>query len=990
MESAPQRVGVRFNRRSILRGVGIGVLLVSMLLGYAPPGTSVAIHAGAPSAGGAPPASLTPAETSVMQAETSLQTGAGPAMGRALSCGGSLAASSSCSPATASPRADSIINGDWVNVTSSLFTGAAVPEAVYVTSMCYDAADGYVLAFGGYNDATEVTADTWTYQNGSWTELFPANAPPARTGAQLAYDPADQEVVLFSGYDYNAGSFVNDTWTYHAGNWTQLSYTVGPEERWRGGFAYDAETGYMVLTGGTDSAGTALMDTWAFSNNTWTDLTSKITGGAPGLYRTTMTYDDFDHEIVLFGGSSNSASATDETWVYQNLTWSEVHSTNSPADRVYPSLGYDPARDAVIMTGGSPDSGTGTPFSDTWSFQNGNWTELDPATSAPATAYTQLVWDPMGGYMLEYGGYTNTEFLYNTWTFNSPIVVWANISPATPDAGKLTAINLTVVSKLTGLSTYFDGLPGGCTSENVLNLSCTPTEPGNFTLLVGANDTMGDNASANLTLDVRADPAVAGFTYTPAAVDVGFPTWINATVTGGSPPFDYNWTALPPGCSDQDSPSINCTATKSGTFPIAVTVRDSAGVKTSGSSSLTVNALPTINEFVAAPAVFDQGASTTLYANVTAGTAPFTYTWPLLPGGCQSANTSALVCKPIAIGNYRVEAIATDIFGAEVTGNFSVSVVKDLAIGSTGVSESLLDAGQPLTIYVNATTGSGVAPFKYTFSGLPGGCTPVGGARATCTPTAPGSFGIVVSLTDAVGYTATSKPILLTVNPDTVITGFNATPGVTDVSHTVIFTVNATGGDGLYTYSYTGLPSGCDSSDDAVLTCTPLVSGHFTVTATVADSEGVAASANLNLTVGPTFRVFSFVATPSSLAPGSSISLAVTPTGGVAPFTYSYSGLPAGCTSSNTDLLKCTPTATGSFTIRVTVTDQAYAVAVGNVSVSIQKSSTAFLSSGLGLGLIIGIPIIIVVVALLVVLMRRKPAPPAATKAAAPPPSKPT
>lgn len=67
--------------------------------------------------------------------------------------------------------------------------------------------------------------------------------------------------------------------------------------------------------------------------------------------------------------------------------------------------------------------------------------------------------------------------------------------------------------------------------------------------------------------------------------------------------------------------------------------------------------------------------------------------------------------------------------------------------------------------------------------------------------------------------------------------------------------------------------------------------------------------------------ISSFTATPSQMLLGNSTNLTVTATGGRGNLSYAYTGLPAGCATSNTSLLSCTPTAAGTFTIRAFVND---------------------------------------------------------------------
>lgn len=49
--------------------------------------------------------------------------------------------------------------------------------------------------------------------------------------------------------------------------------------------------------------------------------------------------------------------------------------------------------------------------------------------------------------------------------------------------------------------------------------------------------------------------------------------------------------------------------------------------------------------------------------------------------------------------------------------------------------------------------------------------------------------------------------------------------------------------------------------------------------------------------------------------------LSASASGGVPPYVYGWTGLPAGCSSTNTSLLGCTPTSTGTFPVDVTVRD---------------------------------------------------------------------
>jgi hypothetical protein len=55
------------------------------------------------------------------------------------------------------------------------------------------------------------------------------------------------------------------------------------------------------------------------------------------------------------------------------------------------SLTYDPDIGKLVLVGGVTDEGD-TWLGDTWHFQDGEWTEADPATPLPPRAYHQAVY----------------------------------------------------------------------------------------------------------------------------------------------------------------------------------------------------------------------------------------------------------------------------------------------------------------------------------------------------------------------------------------------------------------------------------------------------------------------------------------------------------------------------------------------------------------------------------------------------------------------
>ena len=117
------------------------------------------------------------------------------------------------------------------------------------TSWADDPATGQVVLFGGdqayrTSGPDDVIGSTWTWDGTSWTQLHPATSPPARHNADLIYDAASNEVILFGGYD---GHYLNDTWAWDGTTWTQLHPATSPPPRDTHSLVYDPASQTAIL-----------------------------------------------------------------------------------------------------------------------------------------------------------------------------------------------------------------------------------------------------------------------------------------------------------------------------------------------------------------------------------------------------------------------------------------------------------------------------------------------------------------------------------------------------------------------------------------------------------------------------------------------------------------------------------------------------------------------------------------------------------------------
>ena len=138
--------------------------------------------------------------------------------------------------------------GQWTDWTANTTKS---PGAVAFTAAVYDAAAGYVLMFGGWNYCSASTSQTWTFSRGNWTELTISTQPPGVVYGSLAYDSALGQAVYFGGEESKCAKTYNETWTYSNGTWTDVtSMTVGaPQPDSYTAMAYDPAVGAAVFLG---------------------------------------------------------------------------------------------------------------------------------------------------------------------------------------------------------------------------------------------------------------------------------------------------------------------------------------------------------------------------------------------------------------------------------------------------------------------------------------------------------------------------------------------------------------------------------------------------------------------------------------------------------------------------------------------------------------------------------------------------------------------
>jgi hypothetical protein len=446
-------------------------------------------------------------------------------------------------------------------------------------------------------------------------------------------------------------------------------------------------------------------------------------------------------------------------------------------------------------------------------------------------------------------------------------------------------------------------------------------------------------------------PTISSFTISPNPITLGGSTSLSVTASGGTAPLVYSFGGLPVGCASSNVDPLSCTPTVSGTFDLYANVTDAVGRTASAVGVLTVNPTVigplTISSFTANPVNVSIAWSTTLAVTTTGGTAPLSYIYTHLPPGCSSADASSINCVPTTSGHYNatVEVIDSSTPIQRAWANVSLWVEPappPLTIQSFTANPNPVTAGNPTTVNVTTAGGGGAGWISFHYSGFPSACPGTLASQFTCTPTTSGSYLVSVNASGSATEWAVAS-FTLVVNPASSgnplsLPSFTATPIISEAGTPIEFTATAQGGAKPYTYAYSATGLGCSFGSTGNNTCGTANAGTFTVTATVTDSTGTQATASTSVTIHPDLVLESLTASPTSVPLGQSLAFTAVAQGGLSPYTFSWTSTGTGCTFGSAGNVSCTPTASGTFQVSVTVTDQLSHTAMGSVTITVTSA----------------------------------------------------
>ncbi len=440
------------------------------------------------------------------------------------------------------------------------------------------------------------------------------------------------------------------------------------------------------------------------------------------------------------------------------------------------------------------------------------------------------------------------------FTVNPGLSISSALS-ASPNPVVVTNTTTFSIGATGGTSPYsyaYSGLPPGCGSSNTASLTCTPSGIGTFSVVATVTDAQGRTATSSTSLTVQATPlVVSSFLAVPSSLMVNNSTTFSVTLTGGLAPYVFAYAGLPPGCASANAASLACTPTAIGSYTVSVTVSDSTGQTKQATTTLSVTPRPlVITSFLATPATLMIQNNTTFQVAITGGLGPYSYSYAGLPTGCVSNDSSTLPCAPLAAGLFNVTVTVNDSQGRSESATLTLTVQEGLTVASFTATPSLLKIGAKTTLVVDVSSGN--SPYSYTYYQLPTGCASQNSAVLYCTPTAPGTYAIVVDVRDSAGRIGSSRADVQVVAPLTILS-FRAVPDAITVGESTVLQVSLSGGAAPISYDYTGLPGGCLTHSVASLDCSPTSSGTFNVSVTIQDSLGEKQVSTILLHVAPAY-----------------------------------------------------------------------------------------------------------------------------------------
>lgn len=545
----------------------------------------------------------------------------------------------------------------------------------------------------------------------------------------------------------------------------------------------------------------------------------------------------------------------------------------------------------------------------------------------------------------------------------NPAIVFATTTLNNATVGSNYTKQITAATGGTPVFTYAvasgSTLPAGLVLSSTGELTGKSTAAGNSSFSIIVTDSKGCNATTVFNIVVTDALAIGTVPLPNGTTNVLYPNQTLPAATGGTGPYTYTATNLPPGLVlDPNTHVISGTPTLAGTYPVKVTVTDANGNKITQDYSIIVR-----DPLVLAPATLADGTVGTVYLpqtipTVTGGVANYTYTATGLPNGLTFNNTThEITGTPTLAGTYTVSVTVTDGDGKTVTTPYTILVKDPLVLPLATLPDGNVNVVYTSQALPAATGGTG--PYIYAALTTPPGLNFDPVTRIVSgTPTQSGLFTIPVTVTDNTGKKVTTNYTVRIIGALSLPTAAlaNGTVGTAYPGETL---PAVTGGTGPYTYQDANLPAGLTFDPlTRKISGTPTLGGAFTFSITAKDAGNNSTTTNYNILV----NVDAPAVASTTICAGTAATLTVAPTiTGVTYNWYASTGNTVLFTGSSYTTAKLTAnntyyaeavsgTATSDRTTVLVTVRPAPALAVVTAGQSISAGQTATIQADAGTG----------------------------------------
>ncbi len=324
-------------------------------------------------------------------------------------------------------------------------TGTPLPRRE--NSASYDPIRDRMIIFGGLDTGYPQPIDeTWSlsFQTNQWTQL-PTPPPPGgpRTAHESVYDPVSDRVIVHGGYD--GANYLSSTMALNLTGppvWSDLSSSSpagSPSPRREYSAVYDPAREQMVLFSGTQQSGPLDRSVWtlplADADPEW--VPHLLPGGPNPRHGQIAVWDGPRDRMLMFGGYDDvTLDYTNELWQLDFTpapAWTLLApSGGPPSPRMVFGMIHDPIRDRLIIMGGHPQH-----LNDVWSLPLSGpnamqWTQLSPSGTPPAPRWGHtFVYDPERDRAILFGGTSAGPVVHDdVWALKlSGETSWKELSP---------------------------------------------------------------------------------------------------------------------------------------------------------------------------------------------------------------------------------------------------------------------------------------------------------------------------------------------------------------------------------------------------------------------------------------------------------------------------------------------------------------------------------------------------------------------------------